>query len=153
MSTINDVYAALQHSPRPLTLTNLIDAVEDQTGARPQRDQVCHAASKLAREGFAVRVRNGVYRAARQPAQGTTVGMVGAAAPTQQVLVSGEQPPSGEACNLSHADILKLLFGPHFQPNCDQVPLVRELTHAIDGLNRSIRHAQRRHEQAHERAS
>jgi hypothetical protein len=138
MTTINDVYAALQQNSRPLTLSNLIDAVEDNTGVRPQRKQVCHAASQLTREGFAVRVRNGVYRAARQGSTPLPVSVMDGAS-TTPVLVSAQQPPSGEACNLSHAEILQLLFGPQFEPGNDQVPLVRELTHAIDGINRSLR--------------
>lgn len=145
MTMIGDVYAAMQHSAHPLTLANLVNAVEDQTGQRPQRDQVCQAASQLTREGFAVRVRNGVYRAARQPIQGSNgTGSNGTGIDyylPAQVIVSAEQPSTGEACNLSHADVLKLLFGARFEPNADQVPLVRELTHAIDGLNQSIRDA------------
>lgn len=71
MSTINDVYAALQQHPCPLTLSNMTDAVEDSTGVRPHRDQICHAASQLTREGFAVRVRKACTgpcaRAQRRP--------------------------------------------------------------------------------------
>ena len=138
MSTINDVYAALQHSSCPLTLNNLTDAVEDNTGVRPHRDQICHAAAQLTQEGFAVRVRRGVYRAARQGSSTPALGVIDGAT-TTTVLVSAQQPPSGEACNLSHAEILQLLFGPRFEATSDQVPHVREPTHAIDGINSSLR--------------
>ena len=134
MSTIADVYSALQHNGGPMTLSDLMSAVEEATGRRPDRKQVCHAASQLTREGAAVRVRHAVYRAARQAAAPM---YVPADPMTHAVSISRCRPPREAPCNISHGELLDLLFGEGFEPTPDQVPLVRELTHAVDAINAS----------------